>query len=175
MGKEVGSELGTSYPFFITRGRLCSAGGLCHKSACKSLAAVNKRRERITTSTGKCLIFYQLIFPKTRFRTCMGYELLFWEQVGREGGVNLVLCVLCDVEVWEKGREMTSGADLNHPRNEMNRSSLHPQFLFTRNPSSFLELCHHAEKISMQARLLYSLCFLVFFEYKKGRSRNNLI
>lgn len=56
----------------------------------------------------------------------MGYELLFWEQVGREGGLNLVLCVLCGVEVWEKGREMTSGADLKHPHNEMNRSSLHP-------------------------------------------------
>lgn len=56
----------------------------------------------------------------------MWYELLFQEKGGRDGGVKLVLCVLYGAEVWEKGRGMTSGADLKHPRNEMNRSSLHP-------------------------------------------------
>lgn len=56
----------------------------------------------------------------------MCYELLFQEHGGREGGVKLFLCVLCGAEVREKGREMTSGADLKHPRNEENSSSLHP-------------------------------------------------
>lgn len=57
---------------------------------------------------------------------CLWNELLFLEQAGREGGVKLVLSMLCGAEVWEQGREMTSGADLKHPHNEMNRSSLHP-------------------------------------------------